>query len=236
MLRHLTSPIEQPSIVRSTSREAAARAGTTRLLLCAGMIAGPLYVVVGLVQALTRKGFDLRRHELSLLANGHLGWIQISNLLVTGALTVTGALGWRRSVGLGSRWAPRLIATFGAGMFAAGCFIADPAYGFPPGTPAGKPASVSWHGGLHLVTASIGFLALIVACFVVGRIQARAGRRGLALYSRLSGAAFAAAFVGIATGAGSEVLNVGFGVAVLIGFAWLSIISGKLRYDEGVAQ
>ncbi|MEN3309228.1 MAG: hypothetical protein V7603_5430, partial [Micromonosporaceae bacterium] len=34
----------------------------TRSLLGYGVIAGPGYVVVSLVQALTRDGFDLRRH------------------------------------------------------------------------------------------------------------------------------------------------------------------------------
>ena len=47
----------------------------TRALLICGLIAGPFYIVVGLIQALTRPGFDLMRHDLSLLANGDLGWI-----------------------------------------------------------------------------------------------------------------------------------------------------------------
>ena len=56
----------------------------TRALLICDLIAGPFYIVVGLIQALTRPGFDLMRHDLSLLANGDLGWIQITNLVLTG--------------------------------------------------------------------------------------------------------------------------------------------------------
>lgn len=47
---------------------------TNALLIC-GMIVGPFYIMVGIIQALTRPGFDILRHDLSLLANGSLGWI-----------------------------------------------------------------------------------------------------------------------------------------------------------------
>ena len=46
----------------------------TKSLLGYGVIAGPLYVVVALAQALTRDGFDLSKHAWSLLANGQLGF------------------------------------------------------------------------------------------------------------------------------------------------------------------
>src|SRR5215469_16332512 len=58
--------------------------GRTRALLLAGAIAGPLYLVVGLIEAFTRPGFDIRRHDLSLLANGDLGWIHVTLLIVSG--------------------------------------------------------------------------------------------------------------------------------------------------------
>ena len=61
----------------------ATRPGTAALI-AAGAVAGPLYVGVALAQALTRQGFDLTRHPWSVLANGELGWIQVTNLIVTG--------------------------------------------------------------------------------------------------------------------------------------------------------
>src|SRR6266498_3659212 len=84
--------------------------GVTRSLLGWGVVAGPLYVAVWLAQALTRDGFDLRRHPASVLSNGDLGWIQITNFLVTGLLTVAFAVGMRRTLvgGLGGIWGPRL--------------------------------------------------------------------------------------------------------------------------------
>src|SRR2546425_414205 len=44
----------------------------TRTLVAYGVIAGPVYVLVSLAQALTRDGFDLTRHAWSLLSNGGL--------------------------------------------------------------------------------------------------------------------------------------------------------------------
>src|SRR4029453_7580076 len=43
-----------------------------RILLTAGIAAGPVYVAVALVEAFTRSGFDLTRPSLSLLTNGDL--------------------------------------------------------------------------------------------------------------------------------------------------------------------
>ena len=69
---------------------------TTRRLLACGIVAGPLFLVVALIQAFTRDGFDLSRHPISLLSLGELGWIQIANFIVTGGLYVACAVGLRR--------------------------------------------------------------------------------------------------------------------------------------------
>jgi hypothetical membrane protein len=173
----------------------------TRALLICGLIAGPFYLVVGLIQALTRPGFDILRHDLSLLANGDLGWIQITNLVLTGVLVIAFAVGVLQAfyVGRGRTWGPILLVVYGVGLIGAGFFIADPAFGFPPGTPADAHA-ISWHGLLHIITAGIGFLALIAACFVLARRFASQGQRGWAGYSLATGVIFFAAFVGVATG------------------------------------
>jgi uncharacterized protein DUF998 len=201
-------------------------ARVTRSLLGYGVIAGPLYVVVSLAQALTRDGFDLTRHSWSLLSNGALGWIQITNLVVTGLMVIASAAGLRRALqpGRAATWAPRLVAVYGAGLVSAGIFRADPSLGFPPGTPAG-PGTVSWHGMLHFGSGAIGFGCLIAACFVVARRFVAEGRPGWARYSRVTGVLFCAAFVGVATGAGSVVTNLGFVGGVLIGWAWLTALS-----------
>lgn len=105
----------------------------TKMLLVSGLLAGPLFIVVVLVQAFTRQGFDLARLPLSLLSVGDMGWIQITNFIVTGLLAVACAVGiWQRlHPGRSGTWGPLLIGVYGAGLIAAGVFSPDPALGFP---------------------------------------------------------------------------------------------------------
>ena len=132
----------------------------TKSLLGYGIIAGPIYILVVAAQAATREGFNPTRHAASQLANGDFGWIQIANLLVTGAMTIAAAVGVHRALGPDrlSAWGSGLIAAYGAGLVAAGIFRADPSDGFPPGTPAGV-GEVSWHGLVHFAVAGVGFMA-----------------------------------------------------------------------------
>jgi hypothetical protein len=113
----------------------------TGILLACGVAAGPIYVVVGLVEAFTREGFDLTHHSLSLLASGDLGWIHSAMLVATGLLAIAGAIGLRQALahGRGGTSGPILVGVYGAGLVAAGLLTADPAQGFPPGTPMVRP-------------------------------------------------------------------------------------------------
>ena len=209
----------------------------TRVLLICGLIAGPFYIVVGLIQALTRPGFDFMRHDLSLLANGDLGWIQITNLVLTGLLVIAGAVGMRRALpaGRGRIWGPILLGIYGLGLIGAGFFTADPAFGFPPGTPADAHA-ISWHGLLHFICGGVGFLALIAACFVMARRFASRRQRGWAAYSIATGVIFFAAFVGIATGSGQSWSVIGFWIGVVFAWAWISAMAVKLLTERASAQ
>jgi hypothetical protein len=195
----------------------------TRSLLGYGVLAGPFYLVVGLVQALTRKGYDLAHDDLSVLANGSLGWIQIANLVLSGLMTIAAAIGIRRALrdGPGSTWGPRLIAGYGVGLVLAGVFVADPTNGFPVGTPPGPPATVSWHSLLHLVAGGLGFLCLIAACFVLAR---RFGR-GRAVYSRVTGTLFLLSFLGIASGSDNAAVVLGFWLGIILAWAWLAAVA-----------
>ena len=208
---------------------------STRTLLTCGIVAGPLYIAVVVLQMLTREGFDIGRHPASLLSNGDLGWVQIANFLLTGALTIAAAVGIRRALRSrpGGTWGPRLLGLYGAGLIAAGTFVADPAFGFPAGTPDGPPVTVTWHGLAHFVTAGVGFLGLIAACFVFARSFAAAGRRGWAAFSVATGAVYLVAFAGIASGQQIAALNVAFGVAVVLAWAWLSALSVRLFRHAG---
>jgi hypothetical membrane protein len=199
----------------------------TKSLLGYGVIAGPIYLIVAAAQMFTRDGYDPTRHAVSQLANGDLGWIQIANFLVTGAMTIAAAAGVRRALGPGrpSAWASGLLGVYGAGLIAAGIFRADPSDGFPPGTPAGV-GKVSWHGLLHFAVAGVGFICLVAACFVLAARFGRDGERGWAWFSRITAIVFAASFIALSSGAAAAVLV--FTAAVVLAWAWLSAVSVKL--------
>lgn len=139
-------------------------------------------------------------------------------------------VGYRRTLsgGTAARWAPRLLAVYGASLVAAGVFRADPMNGFPVGTPDGPPVDPTMHGTLHLAAAGAGFLALVAACWVLARRFQQDGHGRRAWFARATGAAFLVAFAGLASGATSAALNLAFTAAVLLIWAWLSLTSAHL--------
>ncbi len=205
------------------------------ILLAAGAVAGPVYILVGAIEILTRPGFDMTRHDLSLMANGDWGWLHVLMLSVTGLLTIAGAFGLRKAIkgSKGSTWGPRMLGLYGVGLVGAGIFSADPANGFPLGAPEG-PADITTAGMLHFVFGAVGFVGLIAACFVMAKYFMAKGEQAWARYSRVTGVLFGAAFVGIAmgsngTGAVLTTVVLAFTAAVILGWAWISAILVKCK-------
>ena len=149
---------------------------STRTLLIAGALAGPLFAVLAIGQVLLRDGFDLRRHPLSLLATCGPGFVQVANFVLAGIGVLCLAVAVRRTItdGVGRRWLAPLIAIFGLGLLASGVFVMDPENGFPIGTPEGPAPVMSWHGIAHIVAATVAFTGLAAACIV---LAVRMGRR-----------------------------------------------------------
>jgi hypothetical membrane protein len=207
----------------------AASGATTRTLLTCGVVGGPLFVAVALVQVLTVPGFDLTRHPISVLELGTYGWVQVANFLVSGALLMAYAVGLRRALRgqPGGTWAPPLLGICGLGVFLAGIFHIDPIDGFPLGTPAGIPSAFSTSAMMHNLVSSPAFLALIVACFVLGRAFARFGQRRMAIGLRAAGAAFVITLAEALSGgpAGSLALFVGVSAALIA----VAIAAARLR-------
>jgi Protein of unknown function (DUF998) len=216
------------------SQESTSEIQTTRLtraLLICGIVAGPLFTIVGLAQAFTRPGFDLTRHALSLLENGDLGWVQVSSFLLTGLLFVACAVGMRQVMrgSRGGTWGPRLIGVLGVGLICAAFFHADPGLGFPPGTPA-NANTLSWHGMVHLIVGSVSFLARIAACFVFARRFVSQGLRGWAIYSIVTGLLFFVSLAGLSTG--HLWMNSAFVFTTLNALVWVSVMAGELLIGQ----
>lgn len=209
-----------------TTRRASTR--VSRLLLGGGVAAGPLYVVVAAAQASTRDGFDLRRHAVSLLSNGDWGWIQITNFVAVGVLVVLAAIGMSRTLRArrGGTWGPRLIGIYGLSLVASGLMVADPAFGFPVGTPEGPPVETTWQGIGHLAAGGVGFTALVAACFVFARHLVDG--RGWSAYSVATGVVFFGSFAAVAAGGGVSWANLTFTAGVVLAWTWLSLTTGNI--------
>jgi hypothetical protein len=201
-------------------------AAVTRSLLRWGVVAGPFYLTVGLIQAMLRDGFDLARHPLSVLANGPGGWVQTANFVLAGTMVLAAAAGFGRVVGPGSRAVTWFLGAFGAAMIAGAVFPADPVDGFPLGTPEGFPTSISTTGLIHFIAGALGFISLAVSCFAAARVMSRRQIPTLARLSLLSGLAVVLGFFG---GMAPPVGVLGIWFAVIVGWAWLAVMSLRLQ-------
>jgi hypothetical membrane protein len=191
-----------------------------------GVLAGPIYLAVGIAQGLLRDGFDFGRHSLSMLANGPGGWVQTANFVVTGLMVVAAAVGFQRVLRATSRATGIFLGAFGASMLVAAVCRADAADGFPVGTPLGPPTTISTLGLLHFAAGGLGFIALAVSCLIAARAMARRGERALARLSLVSGVVILLGFFSVAIPNSSPVL--GIWIAVVVGWVWLALMSRRL--------
>jgi hypothetical protein len=200
-------------------------ASVTRSLLGYGMLAGPFYLALGVGQGLVRDGFSFARHPLSVLANGPGGLFQTANLVLSAAMVLAAVAGIARVAAEHSRAMRGALVIYALGMIAAALFPADPMDGFPPGTPLGQPTTISTAGLLHFGAGAVTFVAMAIACFAGARTMAKRGERALARLSLLAGVVVFVGFFG-GTALASSIGGVGgIWVAVVVGWAWLAIVS-----------
>jgi len=201
-------------------------AAITRSLLGWGVVAGPFYVVVGLVLALTRPGFDLSRHALSLLTLGDLGWLQRGNLALTGLMVVAAALGIVRAIRNGRGLAIGVLTGVdGLALILSAIFVPDPVTGFPPGSQGGV---MSASGILHLMFGALGFLAIAAASVAHGIWCRSLGDPRSASVSFVLGAVVVVGFFCGAALATSAVGITLLWLAVLAQFSWLALASAQI--------
>lgn len=204
-----------------------------RRLSVAGLLVGPLFTVAYLIEGAFRgHGYSPLRHPVSSLSLGPQGWEQTANFVVCGLLVLLSAIGLRRVLrpGPGAVAVPLLVAIWGVGLLGAGVFTTDPVGGYPT---AATP--ITWHGQLHDLAFSLpGFAALTLAMLVAAVAFARRRAGWFALYSALSGVAFAVLFAFATIGfAGADPWASTAGLwqrlCVSVGWLWLALLTAKLR-------
>ena len=196
-------------------------AAVTRSLLGYGVIAGAFYLVFGLTLALTREGFNLTEHALSLLTLGDYGWLQILNLVLSGVMVALAAAGLRRALGDSgaARKVAYLIGVYGLSLIASAIFRPDPMNDFP--TPTGS-VDPTLSGLLHLVFGMIAFLGLAAAAFFFARWLKEHGEPVSAGRSKLAAVAIGVTFLaGAALSAGPAGVLL-LWITVVTSWAWLA--------------
>lgn len=168
---------------------------TKTLLLC-GALAGPLFILVVILEDYSQPGFDPRMHMLSLHALGDWGWVQIVNFVGAGVLNVLYAAGLWRTLrpGRAGTATAILIAAYGLGLVTVGVFSTDPAGGFPPGSVA--PTAPSGHGVVHALGALFVFVFLAAAIGSLGSSFLARGERGWGAYCIASAVVIMVLFFG----------------------------------------
>jgi len=198
----------------------------TRSLLGWGVVAGPFYLVFGLVLAITRPGFDLTQHALSLLMLGDLGWLQRANLGLTGVMVIAAALGVLRAIRNGRGLAMGVLTGFyGTALILSAIFAPDPVPGFPPGSVGGE---FSLSGILHLLFGGLGFVAVAVAAFAHAAWSRGIGNRGRATLSIVLGALVIVGFFGGVFAPSATIGVALLWIAVLAQFVWLALASSQI--------
>jgi hypothetical membrane protein len=201
-------------------------AAVTRSMLGWGVVAGPFYVIVSLVLALTRPGFVLSQHALSLLTLGDGGWMQRTNLVLTGVMVAVAGLGMTRAIRNGRGLAMGVLCAFdGLALMLSAVFLPDPVTGFPPGSEGGH---FSTSGVLHLLFGALGFVAIAAAAWACAGWGRDEGLPGLARASRLLAICVLVGFIGGAALATNTVGVAFLWISVLAQFAWLALASSTI--------
>lgn len=139
----------------------------TEALLIVGAVAAGMFVAVLLVEGALRPGYNPTYHTGSALSLGERGWVQVANFLQLGVGMFAFAIGVHQR--LNSLVGAVLIAIFGLGAIVAGVCRMDPMRGYPPGTPSGTPAELTWRHQVHDAAGPVMFLAICGACLALAR-------------------------------------------------------------------
>ena len=208
-------------------------------LLYAGIVGPLLFIVVFLLEGLTRPGYSAWRHYVSQLATGDGGWMQTVNFLMCGTLVIVFAIGLRHALrgSRGSVGGPVLFGLFGSALLVAGIFVTDPALGYPVGAAQVR----TLHGMIHGLAGLAAFSLLPAAAFVMARhFAAEPASRAWTIYSAGIGFVIVAMFIASTTVSTLDErgvwLNAPTGflqrVAIIGGWTWIAMVAWHQLHAE----
>jgi hypothetical protein len=136
----------------------------TYLLIC-GAVAGPLFVIVFIIEGALRPGYSAMRQPVSALSVGTRGWIQQANFIVVGLLFLAYAFGLRLALQPygASFWESFLVAAYAVGLIGAGVFVTDMG-GAPRDRTARSPRARA--GIAHDIFSLLVFVSLAIDGFI----------------------------------------------------------------------
>ena len=200
------------------------------LSIWCGVLIGPFFSIVFLVEGMLRPGYQPLRQPVSALAIGSRGWIQRANFFITGFLALAYVPGLHAALATYGNpwWPPVLVAVFGLGLIAAGIFVTD-----ITGLVWPSRAQRTRSGILHDQASGPVFAALIAASFIFANLFAGRGDYGWAVYSTISGVAvvvfFALAGLGFAFKLNlNRVGGLMQRLSIIAGWMWLSLVAVHL--------
>src|SRR3984885_629971 len=213
------------------SNRTAASSPLTRALLRCGLVAGPLFVTVFVVEGTKRRDYRPMQQPVSALALGPRGFVQTANFVAAGTLFLAGGRVLSRAGPGPNRLVPALIGAAGIGLLAAALFPTDPVPGYPPGSES-LPPHPTTTGMLHNLASVPVFLGLAVSAALSAIKAIRRGEHVWAAYSAASGATMLTTTVVAGAGFGQSPRLVGVAglfqrVSIVAGFSWVSIACAR---------
>ena len=199
------------------------------LLLWGGVVGGPFFIVVFLVEGWLRPNYNPMRQPVSALSIGPRGWVQEANFFINGAFVLACAIGLPsalQSYG-GSFWAPLLVGVYAIGTLGAGVFVTDVRGSHEGGSIAQKRTTSAI---LHDIFSAFVFVSLCAACFVFAHLFAGVGAYGWETYSIVSGVLYGCGFILFArgfspTGKLAPIAGSLQRLTISIGAIWLALVA-----------
>jgi len=160
-----------------------------------------------------------------------MGWVQVTNFIVSGVLILLFAIGFRHATLLlnGSVWRSRFIGAVGLGLVGDGIFSSDPVFGYPMNVPLATEQFTT-RGHLHDLFAVIILLSLVVVCFKFRNMFKENGNKIWATYSLISAISILIAFILAALGFRQIPIFVNIAgvfqrLCIIIGFTWMTLLA-----------